>query len=130
MQKTCLPWSCRRHLYSGIECILSKFANDTNLYDVINTLEGRDAVQRDLDRSERRTCTNLMMFNKAKCNILYLDCGNPKHKYKVGGEWTESSLRKRTLWLLVDEKLNMSWQLAAHKSGQQCKGFCPFTLLL
>lgn len=63
-----------------------------------------------------------MMFNTAKCNILYLDCGNPKHKHKVGGEWTESSLRKRTLWLLVDEKLNMSWQLAAHKSGQQCKG--------
>lgn len=24
--------------------------------------------------------------------------------------------------MLVDEKLNMSWQLAAHKSGQQCKG--------
>lgn len=41
-----------------------------------------------LDRSERWTCTNLMMFNKAKCKVLHMDCGNPKHKYKVGGERT------------------------------------------
>lgn len=59
-----------------------------------------------------------MMVNKAKCKVLHLDCGNPK----LGGEWIGSTLRKRTLWVLVDEKLNMSWQLAAHKSGQQCKG--------
>lgn len=52
MQKTCLPRTRRRHLYTGIECTFSKFANDTNWYDVINTLEGRHAAQTDLDRSE------------------------------------------------------------------------------
>lgn len=52
-QKTCLPRTRRRHLYTGIKCTFSKFANDTNWYDVINTLEGRDAVERDLDRFER-----------------------------------------------------------------------------
>jgi len=38
---------------SGLKCTLSKFANDTKLYGVVGMLEGRDAMQRDLDKPER-----------------------------------------------------------------------------
>ena len=47
---------------SGTECILSNFANGTKLCGVVDTLEGRDAIQRDLDRLERWACVNRMKF--------------------------------------------------------------------
>ncbi|PKU48925.1 usherin [Limosa lapponica baueri] len=37
---------------SGIECTLSKFVKDTKLCGAVNMLEGRDGIQRDVDRLE------------------------------------------------------------------------------
>lgn len=51
---------------SGIECILGMFADNTELSGVVDILEERDAVQRDLDRYERWTCVTFMKFYKAK----------------------------------------------------------------
>ncbi|KAJ7394967.1 hypothetical protein BTVI_159220 [Pitangus sulphuratus] len=42
-----------------------------------------DAIQRDLDRLERWALVSLVKLHKAKCKVLLLSEGNPKHKYRL-----------------------------------------------
>ena len=68
-----------------VQGTLIKFADDTKLGGIANTLEDRNKLQSDLDRLELWAENNRMKFNKDKCQVLHVGKRNQMHGYKMGG---------------------------------------------
>lgn len=100
-------------LDTGLERIPSKFADDTKLGGVIDSLEGTEALQKDFDKLEDWAIINCMNFNKRKCQKLHLRWGNPGCGYRLWNKTLESSCRKGPEgpgWWQVEYKSVVSWQ--------------------
>ena len=49
----------------GTECTLSKFVEDTKLSGAFDKIEGRDTIQKNMDRLEELAHENLLRYNKS-----------------------------------------------------------------
>ena len=86
---------------SGVECILSKFADDTKMWGVVNMHRGWDVIQVELDRLKQWAQENLRRFIKSKCKLLHLGRGNLHCQYKLQVEMTVHSPANKDLVVLV-----------------------------
>ncbi|KAJ7425560.1 rna-directed dna polymerase from mobile element jockey-like [Pitangus sulphuratus] len=107
-------------LDTGLEGTLSKFADDTKLEGAVDSLEGREVLQRDLDKLEDWAITNQMKFNMGKCRILHLEWGYLGCAHRLGNDMLESSAMERDLGVLVYGKLNLSQQCPGNQERQLC----------
>lgn len=73
--------AARIHLHIHISC----FYLDTVLSGPVDTLEGRQAIQRDLDGLEKWAHENLMRFKKAKYKGAALGPGQSQVFIQTGG---------------------------------------------
>ena len=83
---------------SEIECTLSMIADDSKLSGATDTVEGRDAIQRDMNRLDRWACDNLIKFNKSNCKVLHLGQGYLKCRYSLGRQQSLRAALRRRIW--------------------------------
>ena len=90
---------------------ISKFADDTKIGGVVDSEEGFQSLQRDLDQLEKWAEKWQMEFNADKCEILHFGRTNQSRTYRVNGRTLKSAVEQRDLGIQVQNSLKVTSQV-------------------
>ena len=107
-------------LDTRVECTPRTLASDTKLVGSVDSLKGRESLQRDFDRLGWWAITNHIKFNKSKCWILHMGWWKSGYTVRVRSKRLEYSPAARDLGVFVDGKLNTSQQCVLVTRRAKC----------
>ena len=84
-------------LDEGVKSTLFKFADDTKMWGEVNTLEGRNRQQSDLNRLQGWEDENRIGFNTEKYKVMHLGRKNQQHAYRLGNSLLVSAEAEKNL---------------------------------
>ncbi len=100
-------------LEKGILSKLSKFADDTKLAGVVDSLEQSQELQRDLTSLVDWAQTWDMQFNVDKCKVMHIGTKNSKAGYAMDGKTLQVVTQDRDLGIIVEDTLKPTAQCLA-----------------
>jgi len=93
-----------KHLCSSV----LKFADDTKLFNRVDTSAERDLLQRDMQYMLDWSDTRQMPFNVAKYQVMHLGKDNQEFDYFMGGNKVEVVKEQRDLGVHFTDSLKSS----------------------
>ena len=103
--------------------IVIKFADDTKVAQPISCKQDRDALQAALDGLVGWVDRWGMAFNVAKCKVMHIGHGNPRHAYAMQNMDLATTEEERDLGVITSSKLKPSAQCnKAAKTAQSVLG--------
>lgn len=88
--------------------MFSKFVDGIKLCGVVDTLKTKDALQRDLEMSEKWAHMTLLKLSKANFKALCLGEASPQYQWRLCDDWIENSPAGKGLVILLEEKIDVS----------------------
>ncbi len=111
------------YLEEGIMSTLSKFADDTKLAGLVESLEQSRVLQSDLDRLRDWALEWDMQFNIDKCKVMHVGAKNSGIEYMMDGKKLHVVTQDRDLGVIVENTLKPTAQcLAACNKGNWILG--------
>lgn len=71
--------------------------DNTKLRRTVDFLDGREVLQKDVDKLRGWAINNHTVFNKSKCCIMHLGWGNPGYMYRVR-KWVCTAALWKGIW--------------------------------
>lgn len=97
--------------------IISKFADDTKLFRIVNSDSDRADLQADIDKLFRWSCEWNMLFNSSKCSVIHfgrhnLQCHYTMDGYAPAGTVLDNVAVEKDLGVMIHSSLKPTVQCA------------------